>query len=307
MSTFGAILVLALTMSLAPGAAKSATVPFTFVDNRMMVECTVNGKGPFVFVVDTGSPVIAVTPEVARAAGVSSASSSQIGGAGNGTVTAGEGRLASLELGSLSFSNVDANIIDLSEIQTKLGFAHFDGIVGYPILKQFVVFVDADAGTIAFDTTAPPAPAAAVSTPFTGVLPRIPARVDGVATTVVVDTGDRSSLTLFGPFARAHGYYQRPAIARDIVTGYGIGGPVYGDVFTLPQLDVLGAKLTAITTRASRQTGGVFATSTADAGSIGEGVLKRFNIVYDYPHGHLIAWPSRYYAVPDKFVPLPAS
>jgi uncharacterized protein len=287
----------------APCASQSATVPFTFVDNRMMVECTVNGKGPFVFAVDTGSPVIAITPEVARAAGVSSGSSSQIGGAGNGTVAAGEGRLASIALGSLSFSNMDANIIDLSEIRTKLGFPHFDGIVGYPILKQFAVFVNVDAGTMAFDAAVPSVPPAAVSTAFSGVLPRIAARVDGVATTVVVDTGDRSSMTLFGPFARAHGYYERPAIAHNIVTGYGIGGPVYGDVFTLSHLDVLGAKLTAIAARASRQTGGIFATSTSDAGSIGEGVLKRFNIVYDYPHGRMIAWPSRYYSVPDRFVP----
>jgi hypothetical protein len=310
MNALRQVLVLALAMSLAPACAQarrtspSATIPFTFVDNRMMVECRVNGKGPFAFVVDTGSPVIAITPEVAHDAGVASASNAQIGGAGNRTVNAGEGRAATLTIGALSLSNLDANIIDLSEIRTKLHFPHFDGIVGYPILKQFAVFVDADAGTIAFDTAAPNVPAAAVSTAFAGVMPRIAARVDGVATTVMVDTGDRSSMTFFGPFARAHGYYERPAIARNVVTGYGIGGPVYGDVFTLPHLDVLGANLIAITARASRQTGGAFATSTADAGSIGEGVLKRFNIVYDYPHDRMIAWPSRYYDVPDTFVPL---
>jgi len=81
-----------------------------------------------------------------------------------------------------------------------------------------------------------------------------------------------------------------------------LGGPVYGDVFTLPALDVFGAHLTDVVTRASRQTGGVFA-SAADSASIGTGVLKRFNIVYDYPHETIVAWPSKYFTAADTFVP----
>ena len=58
-------------------------------------------------------------------------------------------------------------------------------------------------------------------------------------------------------------------------------------------------------TRASRQTAGAF-TSTEDGGSIGEGVLKRFNMVYDYPNGRMVAWPSKYRNEPDAFVAPPA-
>jgi hypothetical protein len=35
----------------------------------------------------------------------------------------------------------------------------------------------------------------------------------------------------------------------------------------------------------------------------GTGVLKRFNIVYDYPHNTIVAWPSRYFTTPDTFAP----
>jgi hypothetical protein len=81
------------------------------------------------------------------------------------------------------------------------------------------------------------------------------------------------------------------------VPGYGLRGPVYGDVFTLPRLDAFGTHLTNIATRASRQTAGVFA-SNADSASIGAGILRRFNVVYDYPHSRIIDWPSKYFATP---------
>ena len=288
------------------GQDAATTVPFTFVDNRMMIECTIDGKGPFVMALDTGSSGNVITPETAQRIGVTVAANGTTYGAGEGTVKNGSAKLASLEIGSRTFRNLDASVIDLTEIRTKLKFPHFDGIVGYPILRQFATFVDVDAGTISFETRSPEVPdgVEATTTAFTGTLPRINAKIDGIPTTVVVDTGDRSSLTLFGPFAKAHGFYGRYPSKSDIVTGYGVGGPVYGDVFTLPSLDVLGAHLENVVTRASRQTAGAF-TSTEDGGSIGEGVLKRFNVVYDYPNGRMVAWPSKYRNEPDAFVAPP--
>jgi predicted aspartyl protease len=283
--------------------AAIATVPFTFVDNRMMIECTIDGKGPFVMALDTGSSGTVITPETAQRIGVAVAENGTTYGAGEGTVKNGATKLAKLELGSRTFRNLDASVLDLTEIRTKLKFPHFDGIIGYPILKRFATFVDVDAGTISFEAVTPEVPGGveATTTAFTGTLPRIAAKIDGIATTVMVDTGDRSSLTLFGPFAKAHGFYGRYASQPNIVTGYGVGGPVYGDVFTLPSLDVLGAHLENVVARASRQSAGAF-TSAEDGGSIGEGVLKRFNIIYDYPNGRMIAWPSNQRNVPDTFV-----
>jgi predicted aspartyl protease len=285
------------------------TVPFAFVDNRMMIECKIDGKGPFVMAVDTGSSDIVITPETARRIGEAVRSAGTTSGAGERTVAFGDTKLATLSIGALSFENLDAGVLDLSEIRTKLGFPAFDGIIGYPILKRFATLVDVDAGKLTFSRSFQnvPGDSEVTSTPFSGVLPKIAARIDGIETTVVVDTGDRSSLTLFGPFAKSHGLYGHyPTEAKiDVVTGYGVGGPIRGDVFTLPSLDVLGAHLENVTARTSRQTAGAF-TSSEQGGSIGEGVLKRFNIVYDYPHQRIVAWPSKYRNVPDAFVAPPS-
>ena len=302
------IIVVAAALIAGPAQALSAetTVPFTFVDNRMMIKCTINGAGPFTMVVDTGSPDVVVDSSAARVLNLQVRSNGTASGAGNKQAQIGATMLGSLAIGPKLFTGVSASVLDLSEIRTKLGFARLDGIVGYSIMKRFAVLVDADADTLTFLNAAPSVPASASTTPFTGVIPVIPATLDGIATSVIIDTGDRSSLTLFGPFAKSHGFYGRYPSQTNIVTGYGLGGPVYGDVFTMPSIDIFGKRVGGVVTRASRQTGGVF-TGSQQGGSVGEGVLKRFNIVYDYPDKQIIAWPNKNFDATDRFIPPPKS
>jgi hypothetical protein len=276
-------------------------VPFTYHDNRMFVQCTINGKGPFSVILDTGSPEVSVTPETAQALGVKTHDNGTVTGAGNTAVKYANATLATVSLGDVTLRNVNAGVIDLSEIRSKFHFAHLDGIIGYPLLRRYVTFVDVDSATISLTDRPPALPPDAKITHFTGVLPIVGAVIDGIATTVLVDTGDRSSLTLFGPFAKRHGFFGRYPSQRDVVTGYGLGGPIYADVFTLPRLDVLGAHLDNVVSRASRQKAGAFA-DARNGGSIGTGVLRRFNIVYDYAHGTIAAWPSKYFGARDAFV-----
>lgn len=253
-------------------------------------------------VLDTGTDVVVVTPETARAIATAVRDAGTVTGAGNNAARNGRATLARLSIGNLSVENLDVDVNDLSEIRTKLHFPRLDGIIGYPVLKRYVTFVNVDAGTITFYSSPPQIPPEATTTHFDGELPVVHARIDGIEGTALIDSGDRSSLTLLGPFAKKHGFFGRYTARQNMVTGYGVGGPVYADVFTLPSLDVFGTHLAGIVTRASRQTGGFFASSFASA-SIGTGVLKRFNIVYDYPHGVVLAWPSKYFNIPDVFVP----
>lgn len=253
-------------------------------------------------ILDTGSPSIAITPQVAAKLGVAVQNAGTVAGAGNHAAKSGRAVITTLSLANLTFAKMAADVLDLTEIRTKLRFPRLDGIIGYPVLKQFATFVDVDKMTITFSREEPPLPSNATATHFEGVLPQISGEIDGVAGKVLVDSGDRSSLTLFGPFAKRNGFFGRYPSRKNIVTGYGLGGPVFADVFELPTLDVLGSQLVNVVTRASRQTGGVFA-STADSASIGTGVLKRFNVVYDYPHGLIVAWPSGYFKKRDAFVP----
>lgn len=147
------------------------TVPFTYFDNRMMIVCNINGKGPFHVIVDTGDPTISITPETSRRLGLTVRNAGTVTGAGNNVAQRGSTTLARLAIGSLLFSDVAADVIDLSQIREKFHFPYLDGIVGYTVLKGYATFVHVDAGTLSFDTALPAVPSNAKMTPFTGTLP----------------------------------------------------------------------------------------------------------------------------------------
>jgi hypothetical protein len=281
---------------------QSAMVPFSFVDNRIFVNCMVNGQGPFAFVVDTGAGDLTIDRAVAHRLNLRAENAGSLGGAGSHTATYSTAVIASLDVGTAHASNQQVTILDLSPIRQGIGLPHLDGIIGYSMLRHYAVEVDMDRHvlTLSRDRLAMSPDARAVPFTLASGFIFVPATIAGLPGSILIDTGDRSSLTLFGPFAAQHHMYGRFGGVQDVLTGFGVGGPVYGDVFTLPQLDILGASLTNITTRASRQSGGAFASKIA-AASIGGGLLRRFNVVYDYPHHTLYVWKSADYALADGY------
>jgi uncharacterized protein len=302
MPVFFATVLLGAVTAVAPPAT-STTAPFTLFDNRMLIQVTLDGAGPFTMIVDTGSESLVVTPSVAQRLGLTTRAAGSTGGAGSGSSQLSLSRVESVGIGSMRFDNLAADVIDLSPIQHAIGFPKLDGVIGYSILRNLRAGIDVDDGRLTLSYAPLPAPKTAVSAPFTieGGLISLPASVDGIEGRFIVDTGDRWSLTLFKHFAQANDFY-RNALVRNAITGIGIGGPVYSDVLRT-SVSLFGSTIPGVVTRASRDRGGVFASGRDDA-SIGNGLLKRFNIVYDYPDGKMIAWPSRFYAASDRYAPL---
>ena len=285
-------------------APTSTTLPFAFVDNRIFVSCSIDGKGPFSLLIDTGASSVLISPAVSAALGLNVRSAGTTSGAGSRRARIGRTELAVLTVGAMRFHHVRAVVLDLGEIRRGIGFARFDGIIGFSILHGLRTRVDMDTSRLTLSTAALPAPPGARAVPFelAGELIHLPGRIDGIPGTVVLDTGDRSSLTIFRGFARAHGVYDRPAGVRNALTGFGVGGPVYGDVFRVRSLSVLGVAIPGVVARASRDRGGVFATAS-EAGSIGGGVLRRFDVIYDYPARTLLVWRSRGFGAADRYDP----
>jgi alpha-beta hydrolase superfamily lysophospholipase len=283
--------------------AAMTTLPFTMFDNRMLVQASLDGKGPFTMIVDTGTYSLVVTPEVARRLGLGTKAGGSATGAGSGSTPRSVTRIPSFALGSLRVTNVATEVLDLAPIRRAIGFPRLDGIIGYSTLGAYRVGVDMDARRLTLSSAPLPVPSAAASVPFSlnGGAIRVSAAVDGVAGKFFVDTGDRWSLTLFRRFAQANDFY-RDAPVHNAVTGIGIGGPVYSDVLKTT-VSLFGSTISGVVTRASRDRGGVFALGSDDA-SIGNGLLKRFNIVYDYPDKEIYAWPSHFFSEADRYDPL---
>jgi predicted aspartyl protease len=291
------------TTSLRAALADPVSVPYGAIDNRIVLQCRVNGRGPYAFLLDTGASETGISSALARELGLATKSAGTIGGAGSGKTAMSTARLASIVDGGFRALNIPVVVIDLSPVRLGIGFARFDGVLGYDTaFAGRVVEIDADRHVVVFNAT-PTVPPGARSVPFTydGLI-HVEAAVDGIGGDAVVDTGDRTSLTMFAGFARRNGYYAHARAVRHVLTGFGVGGPIYSDVFRVQRFNAFGFGVTGVVTRASRDRGGVFATGQG-LGSIGSGMLRRFNILYDDARRTLTAWPSAAFATRERYDP----
>lgn len=281
-------------LGLTPSAVTS--VPFTVVDNRILVPVTIDGKRGFRVIVDTGSRGIAITPQAAASLHLRLQYGGTVSGAGAGTVAIQRAALADVTLADRHVRVPRATVIDLTRIRRAFHFPQLDGIIGYDALPSRYVRIDPDHRTLTLSDEPIASPANAHRVRYTtaeGLL-QVAAAIDGQAATVILDTGDRSSLTIFEPFARAGNFYGVSPIQSNVITGYGVGGPIRANVIGA-HLDAFGFALSDVVTRVPLGNAGVFSTQT-QAGSVGNGTLLRFNTTYDRLAQTLTVWPSRAFA-----------
>lgn len=286
------------TITLADGAA-IAKAPFQLIDNRIFLDATINGAGPFSMILDTGGSNI-VTPEVARAAGLAFGEGFQIDGAGAGTLPAWPTHVSAVANGAFAMREIGFTILPLDTIRDAIGFARLDGLFGHELLGRFIVRIDYDAAEIAFaERSAVPngwREGGGIPFNFVGTLPSIEAECDGAKGRYVIDTGDRSSLTLFAPHVERNGLRSRARFRG--VTGFGVGGPILADVMRVGRFVMGGRVVEGVTTRMPGADSGAFGTDMA-AGSIGTGVMKRFASVYDYAARRIYLAEGARAAAPD--------
>jgi hypothetical protein len=110
-------------------------VPYRLTDTRhVLVRVKINGKGPFNFIMDTGSPALFVSKAVGRKLGIEA-------DAKNGAT------LDRLELeGGAALDKVKARVDDPYQLEgmNKLNLAgcELHGVIGYPVLARFRIGLD---------------------------------------------------------------------------------------------------------------------------------------------------------------------
>lgn len=278
-----------------PAHTSNATqVPLRYEDNRIMIRGLVDGRGPFTFVLDTGaSGDVLIDSGVASALHLPLHRAATISGAGNRPVRIFSTTLHTLQVGSLVFAPGSAAVADLSEIRHVIGFRRLDGIVGTQIFQEADVEINVDDGYVRITKAHLRAPdnAHRLRLSFFQGLPQIQGTIDRFRGPMIVDTGDHSTFTLFNRFVKAHPALRSHVLQSNVRTGVGLGGPIFGDYVRLKQLTIAGFALNSLIVRASRQREGVFS-SQPQIGSIGDAVLRRFNLIFDYRDRRMDVWPS---------------
>jgi predicted aspartyl protease len=263
------------------GNATETTFPFHLYNNHIYADVTVNGKGPYQFIFDTGG-VNLVTPPLATALGLKAEGQMEVNGAGSGHMDTGMTKVSSLQLGNATINSQLFMVMPLDSMSYIEGVG-MPGMVGFETFRRFVTRVDYGNGTITLikpDAFDPKDAGVAVPFVFDGNSIEAPATYNGVTAKFTIDTGSRASLTLNGPFAAKNGL-DTSGKTIDSVTGWGVGGPSRGITLRGKPLTIGAFTIEGPVVEVSTDKGGAFADASI-GGNIGAGILKRYIVTLDY-------------------------
>ena len=254
----------------------------------IIVPASVNDRGPYEFILDTGAGTSLLSPRVAEALGIAATGSREGSGAA-GRVTVALASAESLAIGGARRAPMPLAITaEVDRIGTAIGHP-IDGDIGYDFLKAFRVTIDyqkrlvrlvqgayESAGRghllraeVAFRLAGPAKP-----------LVLVPAFVNGRGPhTFVVDTG--ASATVLSP-ALAHSLSIRSAAPGTMI---GAGGTLQASVGRATSLAVGGASLDDLTVVVADFLDGLgkVVGATLD-GIVGYNFLRHFRVTLDYPN-----------------------
>jgi hypothetical protein len=293
-----------------PGSAQTAktadaTIPFELVNKHVVLQVTVNGSRPLSFVLDTGDKVAILDLDRAKELGVQLGQPIQVGGAGGATLTGALVQGSTVAIPNAGFREAVALAIPLDALASRLGH-DFDGILGADFIAQYVLELDYQARTITLhDKNAFAYAGSGHSLPMNldaNGHPVIeadvtPAGGDPIRGQFVLDIGSSGPLSLNTPFVASHHLPGPDVKTIKMLGGAGAGGEVTGTIGRVAALKIAGYTLPQPLTLFSEDTAGAFARAAVQ-GNIGEPVLSRFKLYFDYSHNRIIFEPTAELAQP---------
>lgn len=261
--------------------AGPVTVPAEVRDHAFFVAVTLNGRGPFRMMVDTGSSVTVLTPACAAAANLEPAEADlPPADSLNGFDHSADVQpilLRTLDIGGARFEGVSAGISpDLVAAAHANGQA-FDGVLGFSLFSDVIVALDFPGRRLVlshdFPTTLPPI-RAELAVREVREVPLVTARFAGEEFELAVDTGSNSGVVIPAALARTARWKAEPRIGR-LVTALGESGR-----------EIVGRLSGEVHFGAVAQIEPVVGVSDGSA-SVGVGFLQHFCVVFDEAHDKL--------------------
>ncbi|HEY0476326.1 MAG TPA: aspartyl protease family protein [Kofleriaceae bacterium] len=283
--------------------AGTTSIPIELIDNHVALNVTINGKGPYRFLFDTGGSNV-LDIGIAKELGLGIGGTASGGGVGSATEAV---QFATVDALGVGDATLRKQVFALAPVHAGFGMSSgkpVDGLIGFEVLARFITTFDYTNNRVVLRTPqapAPPAAAGARTIPFVfqGQHPEIPCTIGGFPTTCVVDTGSRVSLTVLTPFLAAHPSIVPPNVTAVGANGFGFGGASLGKLGRTT-LQIGGFTVPDIIADLSTQTKGAFA-DPYYGGNIGAGVWKRFAITLDYTQRTLTLAPNAQLTVRETY------
>ncbi len=296
-------------------ANKSRTTRIHFVSQRnlIIIPIFINHRGPYRFIFDSGVSIMIITnPDLPKDLGLRKAGKISIKGYGSGNpLVADVVNQLQLNLGRIQGLNFSAAVLP----KESLNFSNYvgmaiDGIIGYDLLKDFVVKIDFGNQEISFaDKMLKGIPHHFQSIPLeiikghalmkvncefpqTGSLPLktglMPLNTGSIPLNLVMDTG--SGNTIFIDLS-SDSTIQIPKSAIKANLGWAIDGPILGSIGRLKDINLNGIKFSNticafLKTNEDLNVEDSLAIEPQENGNgngnIGNEILRRFVLIIDY-------------------------
>jgi PDZ domain/Aspartyl protease len=279
----------------------SVEIPFKVYNGHIYLPVKIDGKGPFLMLFDSGGANI-LQPAVAEQLGLKVEGALGGGGVGENKQDVGMTKVGRVELGGIVVRDQVFATLDLEDFGSRVeGLDHIAGLVGYELFKRFPVMIDYQHSRAIFynpETFKYAGKGVRVPFRFKGHIPQVDGTVDGIAGAFDIDTGSRDSIDLSGPFVDKNGLAEKYATKYRVVSGAGVGGRVYSSLARAGTLTLGDVAVQKPVAYLSQQQKGAFA-DVYLAGNVGYGVLKQFNVTFDYARQQLFFEKNADFGRPD--------
>jgi hypothetical protein len=292
-------------------------VPFELVSNHIYFKVKVNDYPHLSFLLDTGArssyldfsragefKIKKVDRKKAKGIrGCDDASFFKLDSIRIGSINPSQDGSGFAQNENLTLFNQTMTGISLGQVD-KFDGEKLDGILGYDFFKRFVVEIDYLNHTLTiyepekFNYTGD---GEVLKINLEWNIPKIKTVVDGEYEGIFkIDTGSRNSLDLYAPFVKKHKFLEKYPKYLETPVGFGITGATEGMVGRIKSFQlgsffvkspVIGFYLEDKDSFSSRKI----------AGKIGGGILKKFKVIFDYPHYRMILEKNTNYHRWDRY------
>jgi Aspartyl protease/PDZ domain len=286
-----------------PAHETSVEVPFRLTDDhRILVPLTLNGHRQVEAEFDSGGGLI-IQPATVAALKLAATGQSKVSGGGEGSTTARNGTLQMVSIGPVTVRRLAYHSFPFAADEPDRA------LMGLEILQRFVVHLDFDRQVMTL--TRPDVfhdQGRGIVIPFhiQDNQPEITGSIDGISGHFAIDTGDSGSLLLIAPFARRYGLARRyqadiPYNGTAVSATHGAFARrrVHTVAFDGPDGRPAVEAHDPVTRISFQQTG--FDANRYVSANIGLGILRQFNLTFDYDRRILILEPNASYGKKDVF------
>jgi PDZ domain/Aspartyl protease len=287
----------------APGKT-SVEVPFELLANAVYVSATMNGKGPFLFALDTGSCCSAFSAELAGEMGLKPEGETMGMGAGSSTNKMGLVK-GHIEFGfpqGVKLATDDANTLSFEGVWPLIG-RRFYGNIGYDVLKDLIVRIDYEKKIITFTSPAAFKYTGSGQSFKTTMMMNYDPQFEGaftvsglapIATKFTLDTGAGGTI-VSTPLVKANHLLE--AVHEKLpMPSHGVGEGVSQDlVGRIANLRLGRFEVEKPLVVISQDTAGSL-TLPAIGVNLGGNILRHFTVIIDYPGKTLVLEPNSHFA-----------